>query len=251
MERARKAGLEASADGVDWRLSKLTARLRVRGNQRYVHVANAPRYAELGIRAITSPRGGRAFVVPSAKHDAPLDAMKVNMVNLAGQATIHRARRRCGDEVDYAEIVATVGRCRRAGHSRNIDEFTAPRRARCRVGRAGRGKAIIVLNPPTRHDMRARSSAFAARRPTMPDHEGRRDAVANVAIRSRLSVESAPQFGESRDGHTRVAVLVEVEGAGDYFLRTQAPRHMTAAAAAAGDRIANTWAASAPLDRSH
>ena len=75
------------------------------------------------------------------------------------------------------------------------------------------------------------------------------DAVANVAqYVPGYRLKSAPQFGESRDGTPRVAVLVEVEGAGDYFPPYAGNLDiMTAAAAATGDRIAKHMAASSAL----
>ncbi len=247
LERARKAGLEASADGLDWLLSqKELPDFVFEATSAYVHVANAPRYAELGIRAIDlTPAAIGPFVVPSANIDEHLEAMNVNMVTCAGQATIPIVHAVAAvTEVAYAEIVATVASVSAGPGTRaNIDEFTrTTSRAIAEVGRAGRGKAIIVLNPAD-PPLIMRDTIFC-QLPRDADQtlitKAVEDAVANVAhYVPGYRLKSAPQFGESRDGTPRVAVLVEVEGGGDYFPPYAGNLDiMTAAAAATGNRIA-------------
>jgi acetaldehyde dehydrogenase len=247
LERAGKEGLEASADGIDWLLARPEPpSLVFEATSAYVHVANAPRYADLGIRAIDlTPAAVGPFVVPTANLDDHLDAMNINMVTCAGQATIPIVHAVASvTEVEYAEIVATVASVSAGPGTRaNIDEFTrTTSQAIADVGRAGLGKAIIVLNPAD-PPLIMRDTIFC-QLPRDVDEalitKAVEDAVANVSqYVPGYRLKSPPQFGESRDGRPRVAVLVEVEGAGDYFPPYAGNLDiMTAAAVAAGDRMA-------------
>ncbi|HZY06743.1 MAG TPA: acetaldehyde dehydrogenase (acetylating), partial [Ilumatobacteraceae bacterium] len=219
LERARKEGLEASADGIDWLMTRPEPPdLVFEATSAYVHVANAPRYADLGIRAIDlTPAAVGPFVVPTANLDDHLDAMNINMVTCAGQATIPIVHAVASvTEVAYAEIVATVASVSAGPGTRaNIDEFTrTTSQAIADVGRAGSGKAIIVLNPAD-PPLIMRDTIFC-QLPRDVDEvlitKAVEDAVANVAqYVPGYRLKSAPQFGESRDGRPRVAVLVEVE----------------------------------------
>ena len=247
LARARAAGLEASHEGVDWLLSqKELPDFVFEATSAYIHLANAPRYAELGIRVIDlTPAAVGPFVVPTANLEDHLDAMNVNMVTCAGQATIPIVHAVSSvAPVEYGEIVATVAsKSAGPGTRANIDEFTrTTSRAIAEVGRADRGKAIIVLNPAD-PPLIMRDTVFC-QLPVDADHvlvtKAIEDAIARVAqYVPGYRLKAAPQFGESADGRQRVAVFVEVEGAGDYFPPYAGNLDiMTAAAAATGERMA-------------
>ena len=247
LERARAHGLEASHEGVDWLLrQKELPDFVFEATSASIHEANAPRYAQLGIRAIDlTPAAVGPFVVPAANLDEHLDAMNVNMVTCAGQATIPIVYAVAQvAEVAYSEIVATVASASAGPGTRaNIDEFTrTTSRAISEVGRAGKGKAIIVLNPAN-PPMIMKDTIFC-QLPRDADEILITKAIENVVARVQdyvpgYRLKAAPQYGETKDGVPRVAVFVEVEGAGDYFPPYAGNLDiMTAAATAAADRIA-------------
>ena len=90
------------------------------------------------------------FCVPVVNLDQHLGAPNLSMVSCGGQATIpmvaavHQVA-----TVHYAEIVASIAsKSAGPGTRANIDEFTqTTAKAVESVGGAGRGKAIIILNP--------------------------------------------------------------------------------------------------------
>jgi acetaldehyde dehydrogenase len=146
------------------------------------------------------------------------------MITCGGQATIpmvHAVSRMT--PVPYAEIVASVAsRGAGPGTRANIDEFTRTTgEAVADVGGAGRGKAIIVLNP-VEPPMIMRDTVFC-----MIDAHADRDAI-TASIHELVSdvqeyvpgytLRAEPQFDEPREswgGYARVAMFLEVEGNGD------------------------------------
>lgn len=115
------------------------------------HLANAADLVGTGRKMIDlTPAALGPFVVPVVNLDEHLDAPDINMITCGGQATIPvvAAVSRV-TPVPYAEIVASIAsRSAGPGTRANIDEFTVTTATAIeRVGGAGRGKAIIVLNP--------------------------------------------------------------------------------------------------------
>jgi acetaldehyde dehydrogenase len=115
------------------------------------HRANAAALSPYGKRLIDlTPAAIGPFVVPAVNMQEHLDVDNVNMVTCGGQATIPivAAISRV-TPVPYAEIVASIAsKSAGPGTRANIDEFTeTTSHAIETVGGAGRGKAIIILNP--------------------------------------------------------------------------------------------------------
>jgi acetaldehyde dehydrogenase len=239
LARARELGLAASAEGLDWLLRQdPLPRLVFEATSAKAHVANAPRYAEAGMQAIDlTPAALGPPVCPPVNLHAHLDAPNINMISCGAQATVPIVHAVSSVvPVPYAEIVASVAsRSAGPGTRANIDEFThTTSRAIETVGGAARGKAIIVLNPVEPPMIMRDTDAVAA------------------AIRRRVAevqqyvpgytLRAEPQFDEARDswqGNARVAVFLEVLGAGDYLPEYAGNLDiMTSAAARVGEVVA-------------
>src|SRR5918997_6401441 len=231
LDRARAMGVAASADGVDWLLAQPTLpRIVFEATSAKAHAANAPRYAEAGIRAVDlTPAHLGPMVCPAVNMPDHLDAPNVNMITCGGQATIPivAAVSRVAP-VAYAEIVASAAsRSAGPGTRANIDEFTATTaRAVEEVGGAERGKAIIILNP-VEPPMIMRDTVFCS---LPPDADTDAVAASVHAMVERVqqyvpgyALRAEPQFDPPDEkwghgsGYGRVAVFLEVKGNGDFL----------------------------------
>ena len=248
LARAKAAGLEVTAEGVDWLLAQPELPGVVfEATSAYVHIANAPRYREAGIRAVDlTPAARGPYVIPPVNLTEHLDEMNVNMVTCGGQATIpmvYAVSRVV--PVRYAEIVATVAsKSAGPGTRANIDEFTqTTARAVEVLGGAEKGKAIIILNP-AEPPLMMRDTIYCAL-PDGYDADKIAASINDMAAEVQTYVPGyrlrvAPQFENVR-GHDRVAIFVEVEGAGDFLPPYSGNLDiMTAAAAKVADEIART-----------
>jgi len=249
LKRAAGLGVEASAEGVDWLLSRdELPDLVFEATSARAHIANAPRYAQAGIQAVDlTPAAVGPLVCPPVNLHEHLAAPNLNMTTCGGQATIPivAAVSRV-TEVPYAEIVASVAsRSAGPGTRANIDEFTVTTaRALETIGGAERGKAIIILNP-VEPPMIMRDTVFCAISPdagqdaiTASVH----DMVASVAqYVPGYKLRADPQFDPPSDdwnGQARVAVFLEVRGNGDYLPEWAGNLDiMTAAAARVGELL--------------
>lgn len=250
LKRAESAGLIASAEGVEWLLAQAERPdIVFEATSAYVHRENAPRYQALGIPAVDlTPAAIGPAVVPAVNVGAHLDVPNVSLITCGGQATIpivYAVSR--VTEVAYAEIVASVASPSAGPGTRaNIDEFTrTTSRGIEMIGGARRGKAIIILNP-AEPPMLMQDTVFCSI-PLDADQDAItasiKDVVGTVASYVpgyRLRAE--PQFDDPTPmsgGLARVAVFIEVEGAGDFLPPYSGNLDiMTAAAAKVGEGFA-------------
>jgi acetaldehyde dehydrogenase len=251
LRRARDLGLEVSAEGVDWLVSRAELPDVVfEATSAAVHHTNAPRYEQAGIRAVDlTPAARGPYVIPPVNLERHLGEPNVNLVTCGGQATIpmvHAVSR--VTPVAYAEIVATVAsRSAGPGTRSNIDEFTRTTASAVEVlGGAERGKAIIVLNP-AEPPLTMRDTIFCSLEPDADTDAVTASIEAVVAEVQdyvpgyRLLQQPQIEREVTPDGRGRVAVFVEVEGAGDFLPPYSGNLDiMTAAAARVGDEIARS-----------
>jgi acetaldehyde dehydrogenase len=165
-------------------------------------------------------------VVPAVNLGAHTSEPNVSLITCGGQATIpvvYAVSRVV--PVEYAEIVASVASPSAGPGTRaNIDEFTkTTARGVETIGGAQRGKAIIILNP-AEPPMLMQDTIFCG----IPE-DADRDAIAAsvkeiaadvAAYVPGYRLRTEPQFDgptPMSGGQARVAVFVEVEGAGDFL----------------------------------
>ena len=255
LARAAALGVEASPGGVDWLLAQSERPdIVFEATSAYAHLANAPRYREAGITAIdlTSAAVG-PYVCPPVNLDINLAADNLNMITCGGQATTPIVKA-VSDvvAVEYAEIVASISsRSAGPGTRANIDEFTqTTSRALEQVGGAGKGKAIIILNP-VEPPMIMRNTVFCSI-PAEAAEPGALQEAVSESIHDMVArvqeyvpgyrLVADPQFDvahETWNGLSRVAVFLEVKGRGDYLPEYAGNLDIiTASAARVGELVA-------------
>ncbi|WP_416270312.1 acetaldehyde dehydrogenase (acetylating) (plasmid) [Burkholderia cepacia] len=240
LARAARLGVATTHEGVEG-----LARLPVFDEIDFVfdatsagaHVKNDAflRALKPGIRVIDlTPAAIGPYCVPVVNLDAHLDAPNVNMVTCGGQATIPMvaAVSRVA-KVHYAEIVASISsKSAGPGTRANIDEFTeTTSKAIEAVGGAGKGKAIIVLNP-AEPPLMMRDTVYvlseAADRAQIEASVGQMAAAVQAYVpgyRLKQSVQfdeipaAAPLHipGLGRFSGLKTSIFIEVEGAAHYL----------------------------------
>jgi acetaldehyde dehydrogenase len=253
LARARELGVEASAAGIDFVLANRDRiSLVFEATSAYVHLRNARPLREAGITAVDlTPAAVGPRVVPGVNLDDHLDEPNVNMITCGGQATTPIvAAVSALTPVPYAEMVSTIAsRSAGPGTRQNIDEFTkTTSRSLVEVGGAAHGKAIMILNP-AEPPILMRNTVYCA---LTDDADQTLVAKSITDMVERMTeyvpgyrLKADPVFDEGHyttpggEVHRRVAVLLEVEGAGDWFPPYAGNLDiMTAAARRVGEAIA-------------
>ena len=225
------------------------------------HVRNEAllRAARPGIRMVDlTPAAIGPYCVPVVNLDQRLGQPNVNMVTCGGQATIPivAAVSRVA-KVHYAEIVASISsRSAGPGTRANIDEFTeTTSRAIEAIGGAGKGRALIILNPAepaqlmrdTVYVLSEAADPAAVEASVRAMVEAVRAYVPGYRLKQELQFElippSAPVHipGLGRCCGLKTSVFLEVEGAAHYLPAYAGNLDiMTSAALATGERIARS-----------
>jgi len=154
LARAERMGVPITAEGIEGLVAMpgfRDIRIVFDATSAGAHARHNEILQQLGVRVIDlTPAAIGPYVVPSVNLEQHQEQQNLNMVTCGGQATIPMvAAVSSVAPVHYAEIVASISsRSAGPGTRANIDEFTeTTSRAIETVGRAAKGKAIIILNP--------------------------------------------------------------------------------------------------------
>jgi acetaldehyde dehydrogenase (acetylating) len=206
------------------------------------HLRHAPLLKAAGKIAIDlTPAAVGPYVVPAVNMGEHFDAPNINLVTCGGQATIPivAAVARVAP-LAYAEIVATISsRSAGPGTRQNIDEFTkTTARGLEVVGRAPKGKAIIILNPAEPPIIMRDTIYCETVEPA--DEALIRDSVNRMIAAVQAYVPGYRLRVPPQVQGRLVTTMIEVEGAGDYLPRYSGNLDIiNAAAVGVAERLAD------------
>ncbi len=236
---AEREGIEVSYKGIESILAREDIRIVMDATGAKGHLMHAPLLKEAGKLAIDlTPAAVGPYVVPCVNLDEYLDADNINLITCGGQATIPivAAVSRV-TKVRYGEIVATIAsKSAGKGTRQNIDEFTqTTARGIEIVGKAEKGKAIIILNP-AEPPIIMRDTIYTI--VENPDEEAITASIKDMVREIQTYVPGYRlKVGPLFDGN-KVTTMVEVEGAGDYLPKYSGNLDIiTAAAVAMAERL--------------
>ena len=257
---ARKHGIETTAEGLDgltsmrcWQDIDILFDATSAGAHRY----HSDVALKAGKRMIDlTPAAIGPYVVPVVNGSDEIDKPNINMVTCGGQATIPIVAAVSSiATVHYAEIVASISsRSAGPGTRANIDEFTQTTALGLEhVGGAGKGRAIIVLNP-AEPPLIMRDTIFTLSSGAEPEEiataikamvERVQTYVPGYRLKQEVQFEwfgsndpvHIPGFGDFEG--LKTTTFIEVEGAADYLPAYAGNLDiMTSAALATAEKVA-------------
>ncbi|MAU40340.1 MAG: acetaldehyde dehydrogenase (acetylating) [Kordiimonas sp.] len=260
LARAERMGVATTAEGIEG-LQKMDVwddiKVVFDATSAYAHKIHSDVCQKAGkVIVDLTPAAIGPYTVPVVNMEAHLDEPNVNMVTCGGQATIPivAAVSRVA-KVHYGEIVASISsKSAGPGTRANIDEFTeTTSRAIEKVGGAGKGKAIIILNPAeppllmrdtvfTLSDMADEKEVEASIEQMVKDVQSY---VPGYRLKQKVQFErfgsnnplTIPGYGEFEG--LKTSVFLEVEGAAHYLPAYAGNLDiMTSAALGTGEKIA-------------
>lgn len=249
LKKAHGLGIGISHEGIDAIVEDPEIKIVFDATSAKAHIRHAKllEKAEKVVVDLT-PAAVGPYVVPAVNLAEHLEKGNLNLLTCAAQATAPfvYAVSRVAPAL-YAEVVSTVASVSAGpGMRQNIDEFTlTTARGLEGIGRARRGKAIIILSPAA-PPIVMRNTVYVVPEGDCDENEVT-ESVWRMVTEIRRAVpgcciKSGPVFAEKRTpwGKKRiVTMLVEVEGAG-HVLPSYAGNLdiMTSAARGVGEQLA-------------
>jgi acetaldehyde dehydrogenase len=247
LARARQEALATTVEGIEGLLKqKETFEIVFDATTAGAHKKHAPLLRDAKKIAIDlTPAAIGPYVIPLVNLDEHIGADNVNLVSCGGQATVPLVS--ALDEVapvEYAEIVATIAsKSAGPGTRQNIDEFTdTTARGLEKIGRAARGKAIIVLNP-AEPPILMRNTVYGVLKEAdeakiLRSIEAMLERIQKYVPGYRLRAKPLIQDHSNGERKKKVTLFVEVEGAGDFLPKYAGNLDiMTSAAVKVGEEI--------------
>ncbi|MEO5804396.1 MAG: acetaldehyde dehydrogenase (acetylating) [Verrucomicrobiota bacterium] len=183
------------------------------------HVRHAKVFRELGLLAIDlTPAKIGKMCVPAVNLEECLQSDNVNMVSCGGQASvpIAFAIAQANKDIEYIETVSSIAsRSAGPGTRINLDEYLGTtEEAIQKFSACTFSKAILNLNPaqPCVH---MQTTIFA--KMPHPDLEKTRETVRAIVKKIQEYVPGFQMILEPMIENGRLAVMIRVEGAGDYL----------------------------------
>lgn len=240
LKRARDLGIEASSEGIDALLRDKSIKIAFEATMASAHLKNAPLLERAGIRAIDlTPAAVGPYVCPVVNMDDNINHPNINLITCGAQATVPIvAAVSSVAKVKYAEIVATIAsKSAGPGTRQNIDEFTeTTARGLEVVGKAEKGKAIIILNP-AEPPIIMRNTIY-----TVVEEQNKDQIIAAIEKMVKKVKEYVPGYKLRVPpifDEEKVTTMIEVEGEGAFLPKYAGNLDIeTSVAVAIGDRIA-------------
>lgn len=240
---AQEQGIATSAEGINAILKRDDIDIVFDATTAMAHMTHASLLKTAGIIAVDlTPAAVGPYVMPVVNLDEHIEAVNVNLITCGGQATIpivYAISRVV--PTSYAEIVATIAsKSAGPGTRQNIDEFTiTTAKGVVDIGKARRGKAIILLNPAD-PPMLMNNTIYCLIDEVNDEIQQKIiDSVNEIISEVQAFVPGyrlkiPPMFDSNK-----VTVMIEVEGSGDYLPNYSGNLDLeTCAALAVGEKIA-------------
>lgn len=243
LKKAEENGYIAISNGIDGFLEQPDlADIIFDATSARAHIHHASKLREIGKQVLDlTPAAIGPLVVPPVNLKEHLEAENINLITCGGQATIpivHAISRI--QAVEYAEIVATISsKSAGPGTRANIDEFTKTTADGIEnIGRARKGKAIIILNPAEPPIMMRDTVNVLLGNETAKKEEIVQS-IKEVVNEVQQYVPGYRLRQEPIIDGKQVTVFIEVEGAGDYLPPYAGNLDIMTAAAV---KVAEEWA---------